>query len=260
MKFSIITCTYNSEKYLEKNIEMLKSQTFDDFEHIFIDWNSTDKTVEIINEYKNEFPDKVKLYQQKPWWISKAMNEWIIKSSWEYIIHLHSDDSFYNEKVLENVNDFLCKNDYDWIYWKANVVENNWITSMWLFPNRKIFQYNSMSKFGKYFLKFFNYIPHQAVFIKKEVFEKYWYFDETISSSMDPDMWLRIRNKTKWSFIDLIVCNYMIREDAQSSALKNIKENNKNKNIVSQKYLNIFEFGLSKIFNIWIDFMNKTRR
>jgi hypothetical protein len=67
---------------------------------------------------------------------------------------------------------------------------------------------------------------------------------------MDPDMWLRIRNKTKWSFIDLIVCNYMIREDAQSSSLKNIKENNKNKNIVSQKYLNIFEFGLSKIFNI----------
>jgi len=260
MKFSIITCTFNSDKYLLKNINTVRNQSFKDFEHIFIDWNSTDKTIEIINKYKKEFPDKVKLYTQTPWWISKAMNEWIKKSSWKYIIHLHSDDSLYNDLVLEKVNLFLNKYKYDWIYWKANVVESNWVTSLWLFPNRKIFQFYWHSKIWNYFLKFFNYIPHQALFIKKEVFIKYWYFDETITSAMDPDMWLRIRNKTKWSFINLVICNYMVREDAQSSWLKNREKNYNNWKKVIKRHTNIVEFYLIILFNKIINIFNKTLR
>ena len=77
MKFSIITCTYNSEKFLKKNIESVKKQNFKDFEHIFIDGFSQGGTINIIKNYQTEFPQRVKLFQVEPKGISHAMNEGI---------------------------------------------------------------------------------------------------------------------------------------------------------------------------------------
>ena len=47
-KISIITVTKNSEKFLQNNIDSLKNQSYQNFEHIIIDGASTDKTLEII--------------------------------------------------------------------------------------------------------------------------------------------------------------------------------------------------------------------
>ena len=51
-KISIITVTKNSEKFLQENIDSLKNQTYQNFEHIIIDGGSTDKTLKIIKKYK----------------------------------------------------------------------------------------------------------------------------------------------------------------------------------------------------------------
>jgi glycosyltransferase involved in cell wall biosynthesis len=101
--FSIITCTHNSSLFLQKNIESLKKQNLRDFEHIFIDGFSTDRTVDIIKKYQAEYPNQVKLFQFKPEGISKAMNQGIKNSSGEYLLHLHSDDFLFDENVLEDV-------------------------------------------------------------------------------------------------------------------------------------------------------------
>jgi len=197
MKFSIITCTYNSAQYIQKNINSVKNQTCQNFEHIFIDGFSTDSTIEIIEKYRQEFPEKVKLFQFPAKGISNAMNQGIEKSSGEYLTHLHSDDSFYDNTVLQNVDEFIeRKNKPDWIYGKINVVEKN-DASVGTFPERKLLQLGK-NIFSSYFLKFFNFIPHQAVFIKKKTIEKFGCFDESLKSSMDYDLWIKIRNKTKF--------------------------------------------------------------
>ena len=51
-KISIITVTKNSEKFLVQNIKSVKSQKYKNFEHIIVDGNSNDKTIEIINSHK----------------------------------------------------------------------------------------------------------------------------------------------------------------------------------------------------------------
>lgn len=260
MKFSIITCTYNSTEFLKKNLNSVVAQNFRDFEHIFIDGFSNDGTLDIIKKYQAEFPNQVKFFQFEPRGISKAMNQGIEKASGEYLIHLHSDDSFFDDKVLNDVSNFLSSNNNpDWIYGKCDVVEKNG-DSMGLHPKRTIFQNNSKGWWGKYFLKFYNFVPHQAVFIKKAVFNKFGYFDETISSAMDPDLWLRIRNKTRWSFYNRIISNYCIRQDAESSSLKNRKKNKKNYQLVQKRYLNIWERPLARVFNFILEKRNKTYR
>ena len=50
MLFSIITPTSNSEKFLNKLIKSVKNQKCKDFEHIFIDNESSDKTIKILKK------------------------------------------------------------------------------------------------------------------------------------------------------------------------------------------------------------------
>ena len=121
MKFSIITCTYNSAVFLEKNINSVKKQMYENYEHIFIDGFSSDKTPEIIKKYKQENPENIIFFQTKPKGISSAMNEGIRKAKGDYLIHLHSDDSFFDKNVLQDVADFLEQNPgLDWLYGKAS--------------------------------------------------------------------------------------------------------------------------------------------
>jgi len=258
MRFSIITCTYNSADYIQKNIDSIKSQSFSDFEHIFIDGFSTDDTVEIIKKYQEEFPQKVKLFQYQPRGIANAMNEGIKKAKGKYIMHLHSDDSMYDKEVLKDINSFLIqKNNPDWIYGKIKVVKKEG-QLVGIFPKKLFLQQTYKSPLGCYLLKFINFVPHQSVFIKKSIFKKFGCFNEDLRSSMDFDLWLRIKNSTSWMFFDRLICNYMIRSDAQSSGRNNEIENKKNLKKVHKEHLGKMEFKVAQIINFFLHKKNKT--
>ncbi|HEY0670450.1 MAG TPA: glycosyltransferase, partial [Sphingobacteriaceae bacterium] len=51
---SIVTVTFNAEKYLKECIQSVRNQPFKSIEHIIIDANSTDKTISILKEYENQ--------------------------------------------------------------------------------------------------------------------------------------------------------------------------------------------------------------
>lgn len=257
MKFSIITCTYNSAVWVKKNIESVKKQVYVDWEHIFIDAFSGDGTVEIIKEYQKEFPNKIKLFQFAPRGISNAMNEGIKKSSGDYLIHLHADDSFFADNVVSDVNNFLCQGDWDWIYGKINVVDERGGGAVGIFPTKKMWQNDYRNWLGRYILKFYNYIPHQAVFIRKTVFDKYGGFDEGLSSAMDPDLWLRLKNVTKWSFFDKIISNFCLHDSSQTASLAMIRENRDNFFTIQRRYLNRPELFFARFINFLVSIKRK---
>ncbi len=259
MKFSIITATYNSDRFIQKNIESIKDQTYQNWEHVFVDGHSADKTKQIILDYKNQFPDKVRLIESSPKGISNAMNVGIENATGDYLIHLHSDDSLFDEQVLKDVNNFLKKHPADWIYGKSNIIESNGKT-VGVWPNKKIHQHNSKSLFGKQLIKFMNFIPHQTVFIKPSVFREFGNFDETLKTSMDSDLWMRIINKTKWSFFDRTICNFSVRDDAESSNLQNKKRNKANYAKVQKRHLNKIEYIFGRLIENTINlFFNNYR-
>ena len=49
--FSIITVTYNAERWLERTILSVLSQSYTNVEYLIIDGGSKDGTVEIIRQY-----------------------------------------------------------------------------------------------------------------------------------------------------------------------------------------------------------------
>ena len=252
--FSIITCTYNSEKYIVKNLESVKSQTLKNYEQIIIDGKSKDKTTSIIKKFAENDP-KIKEYSFPPKGISDAFNKGIEKSRGKYLFFLNSDDSFYNGDVLKNVSDFFIKNPkIDWIYGKINVVQEDG-KSVGIFPKWKIFQIS-----WKHLLKFINFIPHQAVFMRREVFEKFGNFDKSIKTNMDYDLWLRIAPRTKLGFYDRLISKYMIRKGSGSSDSDKKNQNLTCLEMVQKRHLNYFEMIPAKIANRLVMKINKTYR
>tara|TARA_B100000287_G_C20489370_1_gene724438 strand:+ start:115 stop:852 length:738 start_codon:yes stop_codon:yes gene_type:complete len=106
-KISVITVTKNSEKYLEENIKSLSNQTYKNFEHIIIDGDSRDGTLQIIKKYSNNITKWISEPDQGLYF---AMNKGIQLSSGDIIGILNSDDIYYPE-ALNIVNKYFSNNN-----------------------------------------------------------------------------------------------------------------------------------------------------
>jgi glycosyltransferase involved in cell wall biosynthesis len=235
--FSIITCTRNSARFLPASLDSVSNQTFQDFEHIIIDGESTDNTIKLLRSRKLPFISAV------PRGIANAMNIGLAKTRGKYIYFLNSDDSFYSPDVLQSVYDYLISHpDLDWAF--GNIHETDGKVTIGFPPRRRIFQ-------GKHpqLLKFYNYIPHQATFVKKTVFDQFGGFDESLKSMMDPEYWLRIAPHTKWDYMPIIVANYLIRPDSQSENLDHSASNTREYQLVQHKYLSQLEIIVANFIN-----------
>ncbi|MBG6109880.1 glycosyltransferase involved in cell wall biosynthesis [Flavobacterium sp. CG_23.5] len=178
-KISIITCTWNSEKYLEECLLSIKNQTFKDYEIIIVDGGSVDQTLDIIKKYNIE-----KVFTNIRGGVSKAMNFGISHASGDIIAILHSDDYYYSNNSLDLVASCFVNTNCEWLYGSLVRKKRN---------GEFIFQKNL--PYSKEFLSYTFNIPHPTVFVKKAIYEKIGYFDEKYKYAMDYDLILRIAKK-----------------------------------------------------------------
>lgn len=88
---SVIIPVYNSEKYLERCIKSVISQSFTDIEIILVNDGSTDKSLDICKKYAM-MDARVKVYSQENLGVSAARNLGLQNVNSEYVAFLDSDD------------------------------------------------------------------------------------------------------------------------------------------------------------------------
>lgn len=101
IKISIIVPVYNTGKYLERCLESIISQEFEDVEIIVVNDCSSDDSLNIIKKFMRK-DNKIKLVdKQKNEGLSAARNSGIEIAKGEYIIHIDSDDWIEKNYFLE---------------------------------------------------------------------------------------------------------------------------------------------------------------
>ena len=104
--FSIITVVFNNEKYLEETIKSVLNQSYKNFEYIIIDGGSSDKTLDIINKYK----DKIEYWvSEKDKGIYDAFNKGMSLCKGDFIGIINSDD-IYTKNSLKVIASYIKKN------------------------------------------------------------------------------------------------------------------------------------------------------
>lgn len=215
MKISIITPSFNSEKTIEDTIKSVLSQTYQDIEYIIIDGGSKDKTLDIINKYKNKIS---KIISEKDNGIYDAMNKGIKLATGEIIGILNSDDLYFDEFVLENVVRIFKENnniDCLWgnlVYFKDNP---NKFIRIWITGNYK----SGIFKIGWV-------PPHPTFFVKKEIYKKYGYFRLDFPVAADYELILRFLEKYKIKGYYLSKFLVKMRVGGNSNKLNNIIKGN----------------------------------
>ena len=192
MKLSIITVNYNDAKGLERTIISVISQTFKDYEFIVIDGGSTDRSVDVINQYENHID----------YWVSEpdggvysGMNKGVARAHGHYCNFMNSGDSFYDEMTLEKI--FHTKHEEDIIVGNAIFFHDGCVTDSR--PSREISLYHFYS----------GALPHQASFIKTYLLLKYPY-DEDLEIVSDWKFFIQaiIMDNCSFKYIDSIVAKY----------------------------------------------------
>ncbi len=205
-KISIITCTFNSQRFLQDTIDSVISQTYTDYEHVFIDGYSTDNTLQIIKNYQSKFPDKVFLYQQKPEGITAAMNYGVMRAKGDIICHLHSDDLFCGPNTLKTVSDFFAKQKVDWCYGDIEIIN----------PDGSVYNREIPPRFSYKKLLARNFIPHPATFIKRTFFNSLGGFGN-FEYAMDYDLWLRAAKMSEPKKIDSFLTKFRRHSGGKSN-------------------------------------------
>ena len=188
---SIVTVTYNAEEFLEKTIQSVIEQTYDNIEYIIVDGASSDGTLKIIQKYNKNITYWV---SEKDEGIYYAMNKAIDLSCGEWINFMNAGDTFVDTDSVRKVVTQVSP-DIDIICGGINVIDSS--TSCYEGPS-------PLSMIKERFP-----CNHQAMFTRVDVIKKYK-FNTFYKIASDADLMLKLYNHHHlFSFIDEAIVNYL---------------------------------------------------
>lgn len=200
---SVVMNCYNGEKFLEQSVKSLKGQTYKNWELIFFDNNSEDKSLSIINSLKNK---RFKIFK-----LRKLLNLYharelaIKKANGKYISFLDVDDLWNSNKLKYQVR-FLQRNkNYKFCY------SNYFIKKK--FKIKKV-RYKDNLNSGKitqnllndYTIGILTVLIERSILVKNKFKRKY-------NIIGDFDLFLRISLSKNIAYIKKPLATYRIHED-----------------------------------------------
>lgn len=132
-KVSVVVPVYGVEKYIERCARSLFEQTLDDIEYLFIDDCTPDKSVEILKQVMEDYPqrkNKVVIHRmEQNLGQAKVRESGMRSATGEYVIHCDSDDWVHPE-MYERLYHYAVTGDYDMVwcdYYRSDGKHNEYI-------------------------------------------------------------------------------------------------------------------------------------
>lgn len=223
-KISIITVNYNDREGLKKTIESVINQTWQNFEFIVIDGGSSDGGIDVIEQYKENIdcwvsePDKG---------VYNAMNKGIKIAKGDFLIFMNSGDTFFNEKVLEQMEKELI-NDYD-IYYGDYYRVNNSSTKKRTFPEKLSFSFFYSGT-----------LSHQSSFIRRKLFFDFFLYNEEYKIASDWEFFIYAicYKNVPYKYLNLTISNFDFTGVSSIAKYKNLSIQERRQTI--NKYFPLF--------------------
>ena len=214
IKVSVIIPAYNMEKYIDKCLNSMVNQTLDSTEIIVVNDGSTDNTQNIIEEYKEKYPDIIKSINIKNSGIGPARNIGIKKAKGKYITFIDSDD-YIKENALEIAYEKQEQTKSDIVVW--DYYEVNEAGHILKEDNIKRFNPTSILE-NKELLFNINPAPWNKLY-KKELFDDIKFPNNHIKYEdllTIPKVLLKANKITK---IEKVLSYYLIRDNGETKTI-----------------------------------------
>lgn len=216
---SVIIPCYNCAGFIDRSIDSVLNQTYQDVEIILVNNNSTDGSLQVLHKYGSEFPDKIFVFDEAKKGAPAARNHGLNKARGEWIQFLDADDELLPGKLqqqfeiasntgadliagacllkykLKNkINEIVRRADPD--IWRGLITSNLGITSSNLWCKRALLDVNgwdeTLSSSQEYDLLFRLLKNNAKVAVDDAVNTIIHFSDNSISKSRDKEKLKRI--------------------------------------------------------------------
>jgi glycosyltransferase involved in cell wall biosynthesis len=243
-KISVVMPTHNAETHLSKAIDSILAQTFDDFEFLIIDDNSSDRTREIIKAYNDK---RIRLIDGCCKGLAAALNQGIREAKGMYIARMDADDvalpiRFEKQVAYMDIHDDIT-------------VLSAWQEHRWENGVKKCI-HRPFAKNEELMISFAfgPSVCHSTVMLRRcDIIENKFFYPED-SPCEDGELWMRIIKTHKFATIQQVLGEYLLSECSITKKKKKILS--KYEVTLRQNYLrDIFEYTLEDkykyLLNIW---------
>lgn len=182
-------------KYFERMMNSVHNQTWTDLEHIVIDGDSTDETIEILRQYQKRGWIN-HLISEKDNGIYSAINKGVATSKGEFLQIMNTDDYFLNLNYFEKCIDVLQDKGIDFTH-ADRIIKSR---------ERK----PDYIKRGNEGIAFFKMpFRHQTMVVKRAVFDETGSFDESYKIAADYKFVLQmlLADKKGYHFSETVLCS-----------------------------------------------------
>lgn len=209
IKISIITASLNSAKYINENLESVRSQTYKNIEHIIVDGLSCDETIDLI---RNSNFNMNNVISEKDSGIYEALNKGIRASTGDVVGILHSDDLFEDCNILDLIAQNFSNEKVQAVYGNLKYINKN---------NTKVIRNWKSTNFNKSNLKNGWMPPHPTLFIRKNALDLKYLYNEKLKISSDYEMVLKLFSQN--SFNAIYIDKYLVRMRIGGKSNKSLK-------------------------------------
>jgi glycosyltransferase involved in cell wall biosynthesis len=211
-RITVVTPSFNQDKYLEQTISSVLGQNYPNLEYIVIDGGSTDGSVEIIQKFQDGIAYWV---SEKDRGQSHAINKGLERATGDIIAYLNSDD-YYLEGALACVAEhFICHPEVDLFHGRCRVVDERGASIG--VRSGSITRYDEILDLWDVWWNKRNFVQPE-VFWTKRITDKIGPFREDLYWVMDYEYWLRIlRAAGEVSFIDAELAAFRLQPNQKST-------------------------------------------
>jgi glycosyltransferase involved in cell wall biosynthesis len=188
-RVTIVTPSFNQAPFLEQTIHSVLDQDHPDLEYIIIDGGSTDGSLEIIRRYAGRLA----------WWVSEpdrgqtdAINKGFARATGAVLAWLNSDDTYEPGAVREAAGYLDTHPEVGMVYGDADFIDAG---------GRVIGRFNARRTDYNRLLRGAVYIPQQAAFFRRALWEQVGPLDPDFFFAMDYDLWVRIAKVSSLEYL-----------------------------------------------------------
>jgi len=175
-KVSVITTTYNDAANLEKIMDQVLHQTYENLEYIIVDGGSTDRTLELIRQMELKMPGRVKWISEKDCGIYDAINKGIGLATGDIIGCCF--DRYADDGVISRMVDIIEKEGTDGVHGDLCYMDGERIVRKW-------HQGQGTIRSG--------WMPgHPTLYLKRQVYEQFGCYKTDYRISGDYEFMVRI--------------------------------------------------------------------
>ncbi|MGE6257342.1 glycosyltransferase [Heyndrickxia sporothermodurans] len=233
-KLSIITACYNSEKTIEQTIKSIINQTYPNIEYIIIDGKSTDNTMEIVYQYKNDIDI---IISEKDNGVYDAFNKGVRNAQGQYIMFINADDYLVDMEIIDRLMNFtLCQGNPISVY--GDILIKNEKTGFIKRHGKKI----TLNHIRKGSMP-----PHQGIIILKSIIKEFGGFNTKFKIRADYHLLVKVFLKYEseiYYFPELIT---VFRLGGLSSNLENRKVLNKETKLIIDELIVNSNYQISNL-------------